>query len=214
MSEALTTHAPNRLPLTSFFSNDILEVSKYNTQALFLGLTGTSFTTDETITGGHVHDDADSRLKWKQLYSYPLSNNGAGSIGAAPSEAWDALLIDQTSFTRVLACRLFVSLTDAAIIVPRVKVSNDNSAVTTCRLRFEFFEPTDLTTAVVTLNATFSTVTARTRLWIDLTAQDLSALTPDPDWPQRLPIVCLVSAKVDAATEFVALHEIAFGVTP
>ncbi len=214
MSEALTTHAPNRMPATSFFNSDILEVCKNNTQAQVLGLTGVAFTTNLTVTEGHTHDTADNRIKWKQLYSFPLLNNGAGSsVGVAPNECNDALLINQTSFTLVAICRLFVSSIDATQIIPRFKVSNDNSAVTTCRITIDFYE-NNMTTLIGTQTNTFSTVAARNRVWLDGIAIDLSAAAADPTWPTRYPIICVVTAKVDALTELVALHEVAFGVTP
>lgn len=214
MSESLTTHAPNRLPSTSFFNNDILEVCKNNTQASFLGLTGTNFTADEVVTLGHTHDTADNRITWKLLYSFPLCNNGAGpSVGGAGNECNDALLINHTSFTLVAICRLFLSSIDASQIESHFKVSNDNSAITTCRVRFDYYE-TDMTTLIATQTATFSTITANNRQWLDNLAVDLSAGAVDPTWPQRIPVICMVFAKMDALTELVALHEIAFGVTP
>jgi len=213
MSEPLTTYAPNHLALTSFYESGILEVSKYNTQALYLGLTGLNFTTDETITVGHKHDDEDSRLSWHQVATFPLLNQGAPTIIAAPDEAYDAVQIDTTGFVVLAVLRLFVSPIEASQIVPRIKVSNDNSAIVNCTIKMDFYE-LDFSTLLLTQSVVFSTLSARNRVWIDNLAVDLSAASPDVDWPEKLPIVCVVSGKLAAATEFVALHEVAFGVTP
>src|SRR5436190_6592129 len=127
-SEQLTTLAPNRMPSTGFFDAEYLELEGNNARALVLGLTGVDFTTNLSVTAGHKHDDSDSRITWKQIWTFLLSNGGAGAaVGAAPSECYDAALIQETSFIKIARGRVFLAPIEASQILPRIRVSNDNS---------------------------------------------------------------------------------------
>lgn len=216
MPENLTTFAPNRMPLTSFFDVEFIEIAKNNLQALVLGASGANFTSDLSVSEGHKHEVDADRIRWRQLASFPLLNNGSPTFppfGTAPDEVVDSVLINDITDIELAVLCLFVSAADAAVLVPRVKLSNDNSATTDCSITLNFYEA-DCTTFVATTTITVSTATARNRVWVDGTTVDCSAAAVDVDLPSRLPLVVFVSAALVADVEDVALHEIAFGVTP
>lgn len=212
----LTTFAPNRLGATSFFASEILEVAKNNAEALVLGATGANLTVDLTVTAGHTHEGADTRLAWRQIATHPFVNNGAATIGSAPDECVDAMIVDGTATVELASIRLWLTATEAADVIPRVRASNDNSATTNCTLTFDFYDLSDLTTPVLSYNLVFSTATLRDRAWVDGVTQDLIAagVAADADVSTRYPCICLVSAALTADIEDVAIHEISFGVTP
>jgi len=213
MPENLTTFAPNRLPLTDYLSVETHEIVKHNAQALFLGATDGALTTDETISAGHKHASGATRLAWKQLHTFQLFNSEGAVVGTAPEECFDACLISSTSSVELAGLHLFISAADAAILIPRVRVSNDNSATTTCTITLDFYEP-DGTTLVLSTTIVFTTATLRDRVWIDGAAIDVDAGAVDVDHADRIPLLCFVSGVLAADTEDVAVHEIAFGVTP
>lgn len=216
LPENLTTFAPNRMPLTGYFDAEILEVAKNNLQALVAGAIGDNLTADLTVTEGHKHDNDAHRLLWRQLASFPLLNNCSPTFppfGTAPDEVFDSVAIDDNSDLDLAVLCLLVTAADAAVLIPRVKVSNDNSATTDCNITLSFYE-TDCTTLVATQTITISTATARDRVWVDGSAIDCSGGAADVDLPSHVPLVVFVTGALDADTEDVALHEIAFGVTP
>lgn len=212
IAEKLTTWPPNKLPATAFLDSEVLRVAKQNTQAIVLGATGFQLTTDLTVTEGHKHETSTTRLSWRQIATHVLLNHGADSIGAAPDECWDAVLIDGTSPIELASIRLWLTEAEASDLIPRVRVSNDNSAIADCTLTFDFYD-LDLV-LFTTYDLTFSTATLRNREWVDGVAQDFSAASADAVVTTRYPLICLVSGYLDTAVEFVAIHEIAFGVTP
>ncbi len=214
MPENLTTLAPNRLPLTGYLDVDTHEVCKHNAQALFLGATGDTLAADETITEGHKHEDATTRIAWRQICTHLLHNNWGGGIGTSPDECQDAALIDAATALQLGWVRLWLTAAELEDVIPRLRVSNDNSATTNCTVAFVFYDPTDLTTPIVSYNLVFSTATLRNRAWVNGVTQDLTGAGADPDVATRYPIVCHVTGTLAAATEPVAIHEISFGVTP
>lgn len=215
--KALTTWAPNRLPPTSFFDLGILEVSANNNKSLVLGATSDLFTSDLTVTAGHLHTSADTRLKWRQIATFPMVNNGntfPPSVGSAPDECIDSWIVTDAGAVREKCIlRLFLNAYELGDLIPRVRVSNDNSATTNCNIKFDFYE-LDLTTLIATYTLTFSTATLRDRDWVDGVTQDLTGATVDADVAGWYPLIVVISASLDAATEPVAVHEIAFGVNP
>jgi len=214
MPENLTTFAPNRLPLTGYLDVETHEVCKHNAQALFLGATGDTLAADETISAGHKHEDATTRLAWRQICTHLLHNSGASAIGVAPEECYDAVIIDGTSSIELASVRLWLTAAELVDVIPRLRVSNDNSATTNCTVTFAFYEPGDLTTPVLSYNLVFSTATLRTRAWVNGVTQDLTGAGADSDVSTRYPVICLVTGVLAADTEDVAIHEISFGVTP
>ena len=212
LPETLTTFAANRHGPLQFLSSELLEVAKNNAQALALGATGANMTADLTVSAGHTHESADTRLSWRQICTHPLHNNEANSIGAAPDECYDAVLIDSTTPINLASVRLWLSAVEAGDVIPRLRASNDNSATTDCTVTFTFY---DLSFSVIaTYNLVFSTATLRDRVWVDGVTQDLSAAPVDVDVATRQPVIVYVSGALTAATENVAIHEISFGVTP
>lgn len=210
---SLTTLAPNRIPTTGFLDSELLEVCKLNAQALVLGATGVNHSADLTVSAGHTHNTPSTRLAWRQIASHLFVNNEGFTVGAAPAECYDATLVSLASTIEIAALRLWVNALELADIIPRVRVSNDNSATATCEINFDFYEADGLT-LLRNYTISFDTSTARSREWIDGVSQDLSGATADTDVPTRYPLLVFVSAQLDAAIESVALHEIAFGVTP
>jgi len=215
MPENLTTFAPNRLPLTGYLDVETHEVCKHNAQALYLGATGDTLAADETISAGHKHEDAATRLTWRQIATFPLHNDGASSVGTAPDECYDAVIIDNAVNVNMATCRLWLTAAELVDVIPRVRVSNDNSATTNCTVTFDFYLTTDFTAAVLSYALVFSTATLRNRVWVDGVTQDLTGLLdPDPDVATRYPVVCFVRGALAADVEDVAVHEVSFGVTP
>lgn len=214
-SADLTTFADNRSPVGGFFESEIMEVCRDNAAAIVLGATGAAHTADLAVSAGHKHDSTDTRLAWKQIATHLLGPSSAsvGAFGTAPDETVDAVIIDSATTADFAVLRLWLTATEVADVIPRVRVSNDNSATTNCNIYFDFYE-SDGTTAIASYTLTFSTATARDRVWVNGVTQDLSAATADADVSTRYPVLVFVSADLDAATEPVALHEISFGVTP
>jgi hypothetical protein len=211
--EHVTTFPPNWLPLTGFFDAGIFEVCRNNLGALVLGATGDKHTADLTVSAGHKHDGLYSRLRWRQIASFPFVNNGqaVASVGAAPDECYDALVLNSAT-TQVLAqCRFWGARIDVERIIPRLRVSNDNSATNTVTLTLDFYEP-DLSTLVASMTIVFDTSVVRARQWIDGAVVDLTAASADADVSDRRPLIVRLSGIQSAATEPVAIHELAFGV--
>jgi len=215
--EALTTWAPNRLPPTSFFDLGILEVSANNNKSIVLGATAALFTADLTVSAGHNHVSSTTRIKWRQIASFPMLNNADAfppAVGSAPNEAFDSWIVNAAGPVREkCTLRLFLNAYELTDLIPRVRASNDNSATTNCNIQFDFYQ-LDLTTLVATYTLTFSTATLRDRAWVDGVTQDLTGAAQDATIAGWYPLVVVISANLDAATEPVAIHEIAFGVTP
>lgn len=213
--ESLVTFASNRNPVGGFFESEILDICRGNAAALVLGATAANHTTDLTVTAGHRHDSADSRLAWRQIATHIMgpTDSGYGSFGASPDETVDSVVISSATTADVAVLRLWLTATEVADVIPRVRVSNDNSATTNCNLYFDFYEA-DGATSLGSYTLTFSTATLRDRAWVNGATQDLSVATVDADVSTRYPVLVVVSADLDAATEPVALHEISFGVTP
>ena len=214
MPENLTTFAPNRLPLTGYLDVETHEVCKHNAQAIYLGATGDTLAADETISAGHKHEDATTRLAWRQIATFVMLHNGGFGIGTAPDEWVDSVMVDSASSINLAGLRLWLTPAELVDVIPRLRVSNDNSATTNCTVTFDFYDPTDLTTVVLSYALVFSTATLRDRVWVNGVTQDLTGLGADPDVSTRYPTVCLVRGILAAATESVAIHEISFGVTP
>lgn len=214
--EALTTWAPNRLPPTAFFDLGIFEIAANNNKSIVLGATAALFTADLTVTVGHNHRTDDTRLKWRQIATFPMVNNGdtfPPSVGSAPDECIDSWIVSNSGTVREkCTLRLFLNAYELTDLIPRVRVSNDNSATTNCNVRFEFFDVDMVSLTAYTL--TFSTATLRDRVWVDGVTQDLTGANEDADVAGWYSVIVLVSASLDAATENVAIHEIAFGVNP
>lgn len=214
MPENLTTFAPNRLPLTGYLDVETHEVCKHNAQALYLGATGDTLAADETISAGHTHEDTATRLAWKQIATFPLHNQQATAVGTAPDERYDAAIVSSASAVPLAWVRLWLTAAELVDVIPRLRVSNDNSATTNCTVAFTFYDPTDLTTPIVSYNLVFSTATSRDWGWVDGVTQDLTGMGADPDVPTRYPVLCYVTGVLAADIEDVAIHEINFGVTP
>lgn len=211
--EYLTTFPPNWLPLTGFFDASIFEVARNNLGALVLGATGDKHTADLSVSAGHKHDGLYSRLRWRQIASFPFVNNGqaVASVGAAPDECYDALVLNSATTVVLAQCRFWVSAIDAPRFVPRVRISNDNSVTVTVTLTLEYYRPSDMT-LLGSQTITFDTSVVRNRQWVDGTVIGATIGGADPDVASRYIHLVRLSGIQSAATEAVAIHELAFGV--
>lgn len=209
-AEALTTFPPNALPLTGFYDSSIPEVAKNNAQALVLGATGLPLTADLTVTEGHKHETEAGLLGWRQLGSLLFEARAAYTIGSAPDECYDALLIDQSAETKLGIARLWLTLLDAAEVAPRVRLTHA-AAVGSLILTVRYYSLAG--TLLLSTSETLDTSTARTREWVDLAGVDLSGSTVDATFSGRIPLIVKVyGSKLGSVS--VALHEIAWGGAP
>jgi hypothetical protein len=212
MPELLSTFPPNALTLTDYFSSSVLEVMKHNAQALVLGATGLDFTVDLVITEGHKHDAIESRLSWRQLQTYLFVNNVGGVVGASPDECLDALAVAETAETDLARVRLWVPTLEAPGIIPRVRVSCEANPGETGTLTLYFLELDG--SSITSTTILVPQDTALDRAWVDGSPVDLSGLTVDVDFPARIPALVRVTGAVSDTSTPLALHELAFGVTP
>lgn len=217
--EWLTTHAPNTLSLTSFFSGNLFQIARDNIAAIVLALTAARHTADLAVTAGHKHDAILTRIMWKQLATFHFHDAGdnaaAGSglspVGTPPNECIDAIVLSSAAAQALAYCRFWAQPVDSARIIPRIRVSNDNSATTDCTITLSFY---DRDMNFVSFRAiTFSTDTLRNRVWIEMDAINLSGLgIADPDQATRQHFIVKVTGQLAADTEDVALHELQLGV--
>ena len=210
--EYLTTFAPNTLPLTSFFSSNLFEIARNNAAAAVLALTAAKHTADLAVSEGHLHDGLYSRLAWRQIAQWSFASIDGATIGTAPDECYDAMRLSSASDVRMLWSRFWASPVDMARVIPRVRVSNDNSATNTTTLTLEFYESSDLMTVFASRVISFSTATARNRQWLEGAPIDLSGGPTDGDQGRRILFLVSVVGVQGAANEPVALHEVQLGV--
>ncbi len=207
-SERITTFAPNLLAVTDYYSSLIPELAQRNAQALVFGSLGYTFTQDQEVVVGHRHDTVATRIRWRQLSNVLFFNNGASSIGAAPDECYDALLISEAGATEKAWTRLLLSYVDAAAVLPRVRLSHA-AGPTSITVTLDYYS--EAAVLFTSTSNVISTAAVRSRAWADLTSVNLAAMAPD-EARQRIPVIVRLSASRVAAGDNTALHELAFGV--
>ncbi len=208
----LITFAANRLPLTGFFDSSVAETYQQNALALVLGATGVPHTGDLTINAGHKHDTVAGRIKWRQLHSYLFHNEGGIAVLTEPELCRDATPILSVVSRDLGLCRVWCSLVDAVTLVPRIRVSNANALTVTCTVTISYCRA-DTMAVIASQTIVFTTATARNRQWIEgapINIYDASLV--DVDFASRVHPAVTIEGVLSAATEFVALHEIVWGV--
>lgn len=212
-AEALTTFAPNKVRLTSFHDSHLHEIAKENTQALYLGATGSSLYEDETITSGHTHcEGPESALLWRQVANFKLTNLSAGTIGASPDEAFDAALVESAIETDLAQGELWLTELQAASLIPRIQVSTDASLTDTARLCLRYYQTDGTLIATQSPAISVSTSHLLVREWAEGTAIDLRDAEVDDDFPTRRALLVKLSTFLDGGLEPIAVHELSFGV--
>lgn len=211
MTEKLRTFAPNHPVLTDFHSQLVPDFCKHNAQALVLGATGETLSDDRSVSAGHKHDTEESAIVWRQVATYKLQNGLASSIGSAPDQCTDALLVGSTSETDLALLLLWLSPLEAAALEVRLRYSNSVSFddLAMFSVYFSALDGTPFTDSGFSID----TNSIADREWFAAPPIDVSGGTVDADFASRIPFLVRLTGQLADLTQKVALHEIAFGVS-
>ena len=211
--EYLTTFAPNTLPLTGFFDSSIVEKARNNAAALVLALTAAKHTADLAVTAGHRHDALYTRLWWRQIAQWTFAGYSGVNVGPLPGELYGFLGLNSVATVTLAFTRGWAQPVDMSRVVPRIRITNDNSATNTTTITLEFYNPSTLALLTST-TIVFSTAVARTKAWLEALPIDLSAGLADPGTASRIPLLVKIKGAQSAANEPVGIHELQLGVLP
>jgi hypothetical protein len=208
----LRTFPANSLGMASFFGAQQLHQMGENSKALTFGATGVPLIADLVVGQGHQHNTRASRLRWRQLATFPFVNS---SISGDDIE--DALCLRATANTKRAVVKLVIPQSDAYYVIPRFRVSvaSAPSATITAQLTLKYYTMA----GVLFLTAPSLNVnTARVidREWVECPPVDLitAGASFDVNFPLMLVYSCFVELEttMSAITEFVYIHELSWGV--
>ena len=208
----LRTFPVNALGVASFFGSQQIHQMGENIKALVFGATGETLEEDLAVTLGHQHNTRASRLRWRQLATFPFVNS---SISGDDIE--DSLCLRSTAQTKRAVVKLSVPSSDAGHVIPRFRISvaSAPSAVINAQLTLKYYTMAGaLLFTAPSLNV--NTFRAIDREWFDCPPVDLITIgaQADVNFPSMVSYSCFVEldTTMSATTEFVYIHELSWGV--